>query len=41
MEALFVREMEKCAAIDLDRREHRPLLFRLNESAVQPTKYWL
>lgn len=41
MEALFARGMEKSAAIDLDRREHRPLLFRLNESAARPAKYWL
>jgi len=41
MDAMFARDLAESDAIDLDRWEHRPLLFRLKEWAALLAEYWL
>ncbi|MGA8048988.1 MAG: cardiolipin synthase [Burkholderiales bacterium] len=41
MDAMFARDLAESDAIDLDRWEHRPLLFRLKEWAARLAEYWL
>jgi len=41
MDAMFAKDLAESDAIDLDRWEHRPLLFRLKEWAALLAEYWL
>jgi cardiolipin synthase len=41
MDAMFAKDLAESDAIDLDRWEHRPLLFRLKEWAARLAEYWL
>jgi len=41
MDAMFAKDLAESDAIDLDRWEHRPLLFRLKEWAARLVEYWL
>ena len=41
MDAMFARDLAESDAIDLDRWERRPLLFRLKEWVARLAEYWL
>jgi cardiolipin synthase len=41
MDAMFAKDLAESDAIDPDRWEHRPLLFRLKEWAARLVEYWL
>lgn len=41
MDAMFARDLEASDAVELDRWEQRPLLFRLKEWAARLAEYWL
>jgi len=41
MDAMFARDLAESDAIDLERWEQRPLLFRIKEWAARLVEYWL